>query len=202
MIHHLVSTFFFLRFYVLFVCVLCAFVRVFFVCAFFVFSYICVLCLPFLCFMCFGVVFFGVVCNLCCASLLFHLWYRLRFFFWAGSVGTSLASHKFPPAHRLLLLLAGPFQLFFAFYFFCNFVLSFFVFIPSFFVVPSLFIRKANRQQQLIRIFSKCGWHSALWRAAVQTIPFLVWISVWLTWPKTTVSLLLLQPHVPRFYNN
>ena len=36
-------------------------------------------------------------------------------FFWAGSVGTSLASHKFPPEHRLRLLIAGPFQLFFDF---------------------------------------------------------------------------------------
>ena len=40
--------------------------------------------------------------------------YRIRYFFWAGSVGISLAPHKFPPEHRLLLLLAGPFQLFFA----------------------------------------------------------------------------------------
>ena len=38
------------------------------------------------------------------------------FFFWAGSVGTYLASQKSPPEHRLRLLLAGLFQLFFAFY--------------------------------------------------------------------------------------
>ena len=41
--------------------------------------------------------------------------YRLRYFSWAGSVGTSLAPHKFPPEHRLRLLLAGPLQFFFAF---------------------------------------------------------------------------------------
>ena len=41
--------------------------------------------------------------------------HKHRSFFWAGLVGTSLASQKFPPEHRLRLLLAGPFQLFFAF---------------------------------------------------------------------------------------
>ena len=34
------------------------------------------------------------------------------------------------------------------------------------------------------------------WRAAIQTIPFLVGVSVWLTWPETAVSLLSLQLHV------
>ena len=126
----------------------------------------------------------------------------IRFFFWSGSVGTSLASQKFPPEHRLLLLHAGPFQLFFAFS-------TFFVLLPFFsffsflffliFVVPSLFIRKASRQQ-LIRIFPKyttdtqpcdgppsrlhyfeCGYRCD-WRG-----------------PKIAVSLLSLQPHVPRF---
>ena len=36
-----------------------------------------------------------------------------RSFFLNVLVGTSLAYHNFPPKHRLLLLLAGPFQLFF-----------------------------------------------------------------------------------------
>ena len=82
-------------------------------------------------------------------------------------------------------------------------VLSFFSFLCSLiFVVLSLFIRKASRQQ-LIRIFPKYTADTQpLWRAAVQTIPVLVWISVWLTWPETAVSLLSLQPHVPRFWRN
>ena len=63
--------------------------------------------------------------------------YRIRYFFWAGSVGISLAPHKFPPEHRLLLLLAGPFQLLFAFYTF--FVLPFSHF--SSFVPHSLLFR-------------------------------------------------------------
>ena len=53
-------------------------------------------------------------------------------------------SQKFPAEHRLRLLLAGPFQLFFAFSTFFV-LLSFFhffrFFVPSFLVVPSLFIR-------------------------------------------------------------
>ena len=79
-----------------------------------------------------------------------------RFFFWAGSVGTSLASHKFPPEHRLRLLLAGPFQLFFAFSTFVVLLAfsHFFRFCSLIFAVPSLFIREASRQQ-LIRIFPK-----------------------------------------------
>ena len=79
------------------------------------------------------------------------------------------------------------------------FYVSFFPhFCCSVFVYSTRYIHtnhKAN--QQLINLdFFKYGWHSALWRAAVQTIPFLVWISVWLTWSKTAVSLLSLQPHV------
>ena len=129
----------------------------------------------------------------------------LRPFSWAGSVGTSLASQKFhlntASFYYLLDLssfssLSPLFLYYFRFLFF--FVLCFLIF-----VVPSLFIRKAGRQQ-LIRIFPSMiyGWHSALWRAAVQTMQYLVWTSVWLTWPKTAVSLLSLQPRVPRFKKN
>ena len=53
----------------------------------------------------------------------------LRSFFWAGSVGTFLASHKLPPEHRLRLLLAGPFQLFFAFYTFFVLTCSHFLYV-------------------------------------------------------------------------
>ena len=68
------------------------------------------------------------------------------------------------------------------------FYVSFFPhFCCSVFVYSTRYIHtnhKAN--QQLINLdFFKYGWHSALWRAAVQTIQFLVGISVWLTWPKT-----------------
>ena len=50
----------------------------------------------------------------------------------------------------------------------------------SFFVVPSFrlyIVRKANRQQQLIWIFPSAG-DAQPCDAAVQTISFLVWISV------------------------
>ena len=52
-------------------------------------------------------------------------------------------------------LAVGPLQLFFAFStcFVLPFSHFFRFFFSSFFVVPSLFIRKASRQQQLIRIF-------------------------------------------------
>ena len=58
---------------------------------------------------------------------------RLRYFFWAGPVDTSQASHKFPPEHRLLLLLAGPFQLCFCtFFLYFGFLSFFLLFISSF----------------------------------------------------------------------
>ena len=73
-------------------------------------------------------------------------------------VGTFLASQKFPAEHRLRLLLAGLFQLFFFAFstFFCTTsVFSFFSFLCFLiFVVPSLFIREGSRQQ-LSRIFPK-----------------------------------------------
>ena len=122
------------------------------------------------------------------------------FFFWASSVSTSLASHKFPPEHRLLLLLAGPFLLFFAFYTFFALAFSHFfrLFFSSFFVVPVLVIRKANRQQQTCIFFASTG-DAQPCDAPPSRLPLLAWISVWPTWPKTAASLLSLQPHVPRF---
>ena len=61
-----------------------------------------------------------------------HTYYcDVYIFFWAGSFGTSLASQKFPAEHRLRLLLAGPFQLFFAFY--TCFVLRVLVFFRTYF---------------------------------------------------------------------
>ena len=71
----------------------------------------------------------------------------LRSFFWARSVGTSLASHKLPPEHRLLLFLAEHFLIFFAFstsfvllpfsQFFRFFVSSFLLFRLCLYVKPA-----------------------------------------------------------------
>ena len=78
-------------------------------------------------------------------------------FLGAGSVGTSLASQKFPAEHRLRPLFAGPFQLFFAFSTFSvllPFSHFFRFFVPSFLLFRLVFIRKASCQQ-LIGIFPK-----------------------------------------------
>ena len=84
----------------------------------------------------------------------------LRSFFWAGSVGTSLASRKFPPntASFYYFLDLSSFSLLSTWYTFFVLPFSHFFrfFFSSFFVVPSfLYVRKANRQQHLIRIFSQ-----------------------------------------------
>ena len=76
-----------------------------------------------------------------------------------------------------------------------------FCFFSSFFVVPSLYV-KPTANNSYLGFFPSAADTQPRAGPPVQTIPFSVWMSVWLTWPSTAVSLVSLQPHVPRIWNN
>ena len=71
-----------------------------------------------------------------------RLTYHGRSFFWAGSVGTSLASHKFPPVYRLLSTTCWTFPAFLCFlhHFFFPSVSSFFSFLVFLILCCSVFV--------------------------------------------------------------